>query len=66
MELQHCFYAKSLKFLRLFPTSLILDGTFKTNQFNMTSINICGVTATNHTVLLGQCYLLFLEINDYR
>jgi hypothetical protein len=58
-------HKKSVRFLRLFPQSLILDGTFKTNQFNMTLINICGVTATNETVLLGQGFLSFLETDDY-
>jgi hypothetical protein len=58
-------FEKSAKFLKLFPTTLILYGTFKTNQFNMTLVNVSVVTATNQTVLLGQAFLSLLEIVGY-
>jgi hypothetical protein len=59
------FNKRCVELLHLFPESLVLDGTFKTNRFNMTLINIVGLTATNETFLCGQALLAHEETTDY-
>jgi hypothetical protein len=60
------FFNKELvKLLTLFPSVLILDATYKTNRFNLPLINICTMTATNETLLIGQAFITHEEIGDY-
>jgi MULE transposase domain len=60
------FFNKELvKLLTLFLSVLILDATYKTNRFNLPLINICTMTATNETLLIGQAFVTHEEIGDY-
>jgi hypothetical protein len=59
------FHKRCVQLLHLFPESLVLDGTFKTNRFNMTLINTVGLTATNETFLCGQALLAHEDTTDY-
>jgi hypothetical protein len=59
------FHKDLIKLLVLYPSVLILDATYKTNRFNLPLVNLCTMTATNHTLLLGQAFVTHEEISDY-
>ena len=56
IRLVFCF-KKMIQLLILFPDSMVLDITYKTNRFGMFLLNIIGCTATNETFVCGQALL---------
>jgi MULE transposase domain len=58
-------HKKTVELLHLFPNVIILDATYKTNRFNLPLINICTMTATGQTLLIGQAFVTYEEISDY-
>jgi hypothetical protein len=39
------------------PNTLLLDCTYKTNQYNIPLLNVCGVTSENKNIALGCAFL---------
>jgi len=59
------FDTTSLDFLRRFPSTIVLDSTYKTNKFNLYLLDIVGVTATNNSFIIGQAFLSAESTEDY-
>ena len=52
-----CTHKSSLELLRLYPTALFMDCTYKTNKYKMPLLDIVGVTATNSTFYVGFAFV---------
>jgi MULE transposase domain len=55
----------SLDLLRRFPSTIVLDSTYKTNRHNMYLFDLVGVTATNSSFIIGQAFLSAETTEDY-
>ena len=55
----------SLTFLQQFPSTIVLDSTYKTNRHNLYLLDIVGVTATNSSFVIGQAFLSAESTEDY-
>lgn len=55
----------SIKLLRMFPTVLIMDCTFKTNKYALPLLEIVGVTSTELTFPVAFAYLSHERYDDY-
>ncbi|KAI3878823.1 hypothetical protein MKW92_025246 [Papaver armeniacum] len=48
-----------------FPSLVILDCTYKTNQWSMPLLHFVGVTSTNHTFTIAYCFMPGEKTEDY-
>ena len=58
-ELENLFFVHPTSFdiWRAFPHVLIIDATYKTNQYNMPFVQIVGVTSTNKTFSIAFTFM---------
>jgi len=56
-------YPESIKLLNTFPTVLVMDSTYKTNNYRMSLFEIVGCTSTKMTYSVGFTFLHF-ELED--
>jgi len=63
--LEDIFFAhpESIKLLNTFPTVLVMDSTYKTNNYRMLLFEIVGYTSTKMTYSVGFAFLHF-ELED--
>ena len=59
------FNASSLDLLRRFPSTIVLDSTYKTNHHNMYLLDLVGITATNSSFIIGQAFVSAETAKDY-
>ena len=55
-------YPESIKLLNTFPTVLVMDSTYKTNNYRMSLFEIVGCTSTKMTYSVGFIFLHFERI----
>jgi len=65
ITLEDIFFAhpESIKLLNTFPTILVVDSTYKTNNYRMSLFEIVGCTSTKMTYSVGFAFLHF-ELED--
>jgi len=56
-------HPESIKLLNTFPTVLVMDSTYKTNNYRMPFFEIVGCTSTKMTYSVGFAFLHF-ELED--
>lgn len=59
------FSVEGTNLLQLYPSTVVLDCTYKTNRFNLPLLNLVGVTATNSSFIIGQGFLSFEKNEDF-
>jgi len=59
-------YQKSLKIIRKNHNILLMDCTYKTNQYQMLLLNILGVTSMHTTINLGFVFMHREKEFDYK
>ncbi|XP_024995354.1 protein FAR1-RELATED SEQUENCE 5-like [Cynara cardunculus var. scolymus] len=66
-ELEDLFFAhpRSLEIWRAFPHVLLMDATYKTNRFEMSLLEIVGVTSTNKTFCVAFVFMHKEKISNY-
>ncbi|MCL7046201.1 hypothetical protein MKW94_014784 [Papaver nudicaule] len=58
-------HPKGSTLAQCFPTLVILDCTYKTNQWRMPLLHFVGVTSTNHTFTIAYCFMPGEKVEDY-
>jgi hypothetical protein len=51
------FLHTSLELLRQYPSTLVLDSTYKPNRHGLYLLNIVGATATSSSFVIGQAFI---------
>ena len=66
-RLEWLFFAHpdAIQLFKKHPHVLLLDYTYKTNQFRMPLLNICMVTSNQKTIQVGLCFLSREKKEDY-
>ena len=66
-KLQTLFLAhpEAIKLWKNHPDIILLDSTYKTNQFRMPLLNICAITGNKKVVQIGLCFLSGEKKPDY-
>ena len=66
-HITHLFFAahKSLALYERYPEVLLLDCTYKTNQFKMPLLNIIGITGLNTTFYVGFAFIRTEQEGDF-
>jgi hypothetical protein len=66
-RLEQLFFAhpEAIRLLKEHPDVLLLDCTYKTNQFHMPLLNLCAVTGNRKTVQVALCFLSGEKKEDY-
>jgi hypothetical protein len=51
------FHKKSLELLSQFPEAVVIDGTYRTNWFELPMVNLVAPTSTNRTLYFGGAFM---------
>jgi hypothetical protein len=51
------FYKKSLELLSQFPEAVVINGTYRTNRFELPMVNLVAPTSTNRTLYFGGAFM---------
>lgn len=49
-----------------YHTTLVMDATYKTNQFRMPLVQVCGITNANKTLVLCQAFMRYERQGKYK
>jgi MULE transposase domain len=60
------FEKKCVEFIQHWPSTIILDATYKSNKFNLYLLDIVGITCTGRTFIIGQAFLSSESTEDYQ